>query len=75
MDLVSTINFLLDNQETIVSAVLSIIGGASVLVKLLPELPENHWAKPAIKFIGKYMALNRKPAGDLSIKVRTTDDE
>jgi hypothetical protein len=36
-----------------------LVTGASLLIKFLPELPENSKFKPIVRFIGKYVALNR----------------
>jgi len=43
---------------------------ASLLIKFLPELPEDHWAKSTIKFIGKYVAINRTSNGKVSIVIK-----
>ncbi len=56
-----------NNAWTIIS---SMIAAASLLIKFLPELPEDHWAKPILKFLGKNVALNRTSEGKVSIKIR-----
>lgn len=32
---------------------------ASAIIKLIPDLPKNHWALPAVKFLAKVVALNK----------------
>ena len=31
---------------------------ASAVIKVIPALPENHWALPVVKFVGRIIALN-----------------
>lgn len=44
----------------IAQAIASIIGAASIIVKLTPTLKDDHALKGVIRFVGKYIALNRK---------------
>lgn len=60
---------IIDQTVNTIEAILMIIGLASAVIKALPELPENHWAKPIIKFIGKNVALNRKSPTEIGIKL------
>lgn len=39
--------------------VAAIIGVASLFIKLFPVLDKNNWFLPVVKFIGKYIALNK----------------
>jgi len=41
------------------AAYLSLIGAASIIVKLTPTLKDDDALKWFIKFVGKYLALNR----------------
>ena len=42
-----------------VEALLLLIGAASVIVKLTPTLKDDDALKWVVKFLGKYIALNR----------------
>lgn len=46
----------------------SAIAVASFLIKFLPELPEDSKWKPVLRFIGKFIAMNRTSA-DKQVKV------
>jgi len=43
----------------LISIVTSIIGIASIIVKLTPTLKDDDFLKGVIKFIGKYIALDK----------------
>ena len=47
------------NWASIVEAYLMLIGAASIIVKLSPSLKDDDALKWFIKFMGKYVALNR----------------
>ena len=47
------------NWSTIVEMYLAAIGLASIIVKLTPTLKDDDALKWVIKFLGKYVALNR----------------
>ena len=47
------------NWGQIIEAYLMIIGAASIIVKLTPTLKDDDALKWLIKFMGKYIALNR----------------
>jgi hypothetical protein len=47
----------------IVEVYLIIVGAASALVKVFPTLQDS-WLLNVIKFLGKYIALNRNAADD-----------
>ena len=47
------------NWAQIVEAYLLLIGAASIIVKLTPTLKDDDALKGIIKFLGKYIALNR----------------
>ncbi|MCK9324160.1 MAG: hypothetical protein M0P69_01550 [Bacteroidales bacterium] len=47
------------NQKEILDAVAYLVLFASVIVKLTPTLKDDNYFKPIIKFIGKYIALDK----------------
>jgi hypothetical protein len=47
------------NWAQIVEAYLMLIGFASIVVKLTPSLSDDDALKWFVKFVGKYIALNR----------------
>jgi len=47
------------NGSDILSAVAHLVLFASVIVKLTPTLKDDDYLKPLIKFIGKYIALDK----------------
>jgi len=51
--------YVTSNWADIVSIYLSIIGAASIIVKLTPTLKDDDVLKGIIRFLGKYIALNR----------------
>ena len=51
------------NWEQIVAAYLALIGFASIVVKLSPSLRDDDALKWFLKFMGKYIALNRGSDG------------
>lgn len=53
------VSFVQLHWADIVAAYLSLIGFASIIVKLTPTLKDDDALKGIIKFFGKYIALNR----------------
>lgn len=51
------------NWAQLVSAYLALIGAASIIVKLTPTIKDDDALKWVIKFLGKYIALNRGSEG------------
>ena len=51
--------WILKNWDGIIWGYMGIIGLASVIVKLTPTLSDDHALLPIIKFLGKYVALNK----------------
>ena len=47
------------NWEVIIGGYLAIVGLASWIVKLTPTLKDDNALKGIIKFMGKYIAVNR----------------
>lgn len=50
---------LLANKEQILDAVAYLVLLSSIIVKLTPTLKDDNYFKPIIKFIGKYIALDK----------------
>jgi hypothetical protein len=55
----NTVLWIQTNWSQIIEAYLMIIGAASIIVKLTPTLKDDDALKGIIKFLGKYIALNR----------------
>jgi len=47
------------NWQELATAIAAIIGAASIIVKLTPTLKDDNYLKTIIKFIGKYIALDK----------------
>lgn len=60
MDLSSLLEWVQAHWDDIVFIYTSIVGIASVIVKLVPTLSSNNPFLPIVKVIGKYIALNRE---------------
>jgi len=57
------INYVQGNWESIIQIYLAVVGLASVIVKLTPTLSDDDILKGVLKFLGKYVALNRTSKG------------
>ena len=55
----SIITYVQNNWLEIVSIYTSIVGLASIIVKLTPTLKDDDVLKGVVRFVGKYIALNR----------------
>lgn len=53
------IKWVLANKEQIILVITSVIGTASIIVKLTPTLKDDNILLPIVKFLGKYIALNK----------------
>jgi len=53
------IGYVQNHWLEIVSVYTSIVGLASIIVKLTPSLKDDDVLKGVIRFVGKYIALNR----------------
>lgn len=58
MDISGIIAWFTNNWSEIIKIYLSIVGVASIIVKLTPTLKDDDVLKGVIRFIGKYVALN-----------------
>ena len=54
----SVINYIRTNWLQIVSIYTSVVGLASIIVKLTPSLKDDDVLKGIVRFLGKYIALN-----------------
>ena len=52
-------NTILTNLDDITSAIAHLVLFASVIIKLTPTLKDDNYFKPIVKFIGKYIALDK----------------
>lgn len=59
MDVSSIINYVTNHWSEIIDLWLKAIGVASVIVKFTPTLKDDDVLKWVIRFVGKYIALNR----------------
>jgi hypothetical protein len=53
------INWITANWAGIANAIAAVIGAASVVVQLTPTLKDDNFLLPIVKFLGKYIALNK----------------
>jgi hypothetical protein len=53
------IDFLVAHWKSIAEAIAAIIGVANIIVKLTPTLKDDAVLLPIVKFIGKFIALNK----------------
>ena len=54
----SIVHYVQTNWVAISSAIASVIGFASIIVKLTPTIKDDNFLLPIVKFIGNYIALN-----------------
>ena len=60
MDTISKlIAFFSSNSKELLDAVAYTIAAASLIVKLTPSLRDDNYLKPLVKFIGKFLALDK----------------
>lgn len=57
---VAVIDWVRANNGDLALLVTSLIGVASIIVRLTPTLKDDNILKGVIKFVGKFVALNRK---------------
>ena len=55
-----SINWIGTNWDGILVAYFAAVGLASAIVKLTPTISDDIWLKKVIRFVGKFIALNRK---------------
>lgn len=59
MDIAGIVGFVQSHWDDIIKAYLAIVGLASIIVKLTPTLKDDDVLKGIVRFLGKYIALNR----------------
>jgi len=55
-----TWNWIVAHIDDLIAIYLGLVGVASIIVKLTPTLKDDTILKAIIRFMGKYIALNRK---------------
>ena len=53
------IDYITTNWKNIIDIIAYLCLGASIIVKLTPTLKDDNFLLPIIKFIGKYIALDK----------------
>jgi hypothetical protein len=66
--IVDALQWVLNNTDKIVQTILAIIGAVSAIIKFLPTLKEGNPLLGLVKFLGKYVALNRSGEKDDAIR-------
>jgi len=59
MDIMAIVGWFQLHWADITGVIAYVIAGASIIVKLTPTLKDDDALKGVIKFLGKYIALNR----------------
>ena len=54
------VSWILTNKETLGVGYLALVGLVTWIVKLTPTLKDDNIVLPIIKFLGKYIAVNKK---------------
>lgn len=57
--IMSVVKWFQENWTSIIAVITSIIGTASVIVKLTPTLKDDTVLQKIVAFLGKYIALNK----------------
>ena len=53
------ISWIVANYKGILEAIAAAIGAASIIVKITPTLKDDNMLLPIVKFIGKFIALDK----------------
>ena len=56
--------------DDVAKIIAMIIGIASIIVRLTPSVRDDNFLLPVIRFVGKYIALNRDPAIDKEYRTK-----
>ena len=59
MSTATILNWILTNKLELIQIYLSVVGLASLIIKLTPTLKDDHVLKQFLKFTGKFLALNK----------------
>jgi hypothetical protein len=57
--MIEVYNWCVAHIDEIIEIYLGLVGVASIIVKLTPSLKDDNVLKNVIRFVGKYIALNR----------------
>ena len=57
--IMNIVNWIVANKEELVVGYLALVGFVSWLVKITPTLKDDNIVLPVIKFLGKYIAVNK----------------
>lgn len=52
------IEYVREHWDELVELYAMIVALASAIIKIIPPLPDGHWALPIVKFIARWVALN-----------------
>ena len=58
--MLETYNWCVEHKEEIIAVYTAIVTIASIIIKWVPELDKDNKFKGFVKFVGRYIALNRK---------------
>lgn len=58
-NITNIIKAVLANKADILNAITYIVTAASIFIKLTPTVKDDNFFKPILKFIGKYIAINK----------------
>lgn len=59
MDIAALVTYVTTNWASIVKLYLEVVGAASIIVQLTPTLKDDDVLKGIVRFLGKYVALNK----------------
>lgn len=54
------VKWIIANWADVAKIIAEVIGAASVIIAITPTLKDDNFWLPIVKFIGKYIALNKK---------------
>jgi hypothetical protein len=57
--MIEAYNWIVVHYQDLIGIYLGLVGVASIIVKLTPTLKDDTALKAVIRFVGKYVALNR----------------
>jgi hypothetical protein len=57
--IIDVYNWIMANKETLLNLVAYLIAIGSIIVKLIPTLDKNNRWLPFVKWVGKYIALDK----------------
>lgn len=63
------INWISEHWDDVLKIWAMVVGVASAIVRLIPPLPEGHWALPIVKLLARFVALNTPTPTDTERKM------